>query len=98
VNTDGGDLAAILAVVAIDQVESGGITPDLYAANIVASAAGAEIHPITLPGGIEVVGWEEPDQELIFLVWIGRRIVVLATGPLAAADVLALYGDLVPAP
>ncbi len=44
------------------------------------------------------LGGRRTNQENIFLVWTGRRVVVLATGPLTAADVLALYGDLVPAP
>ena len=43
-------------------------------------------------------GWEEPDGEVITLVWSGERVVVLATGPLVMADVLAQYSQLVPSP
>jgi hypothetical protein len=96
--TADGELAAALIVVAVERDAAGGLSAASYSAGVVASAGDAEVFPITLPGGAEVLGWEEPDGSVISLLWRGERIVVLATGPLTAADVLSLYTDLVPAP
>ena len=92
------EFVGALVVVAVEPGAAGGLTAAAYAAGLEASAGDAEVFPITLPGGAEVTGWEEPDGEIITLVWGGERIVVLATGPLVVADVLAQYSQLVPAP
>ena len=94
--TDG--FVGALVVVAVEPGAAGGLTAASYAAGLEASAGDAEVFPITLPGGAEVSGWEEPDGEVITLVWSGERVVVLATGPLVMADVLAQYSQLVPSP
>lgn len=93
-----GEFAGALVAVAVEPGAAGGLSAASYAAGIEASAGDAEVFPITLPGGAEVLGWEEPDGQVITLVWPGDRVVVLATGPLVTADVLALYSQLVPAP
>ncbi|MCB0992284.1 MAG: hypothetical protein KDB16_14995 [Acidimicrobiales bacterium] len=93
-----GQFAAVLVVAGIDETLSGGIDTDIYAANIIGSAGDSEVFPIELPGGANVVGWEDVDNEVVYLVWTGRRVVVFATGPIATADVLSLYAELVPAP
>ncbi len=98
VTTPDGALAAALIVVAVEPGAAGGISAASYSAGIVASAGDAEVFPIALPSGAQVLGWQEPDAEIVSLLWSGARIVVLATGPEAAADVLALYTDLVPSP
>lgn len=98
VSDQDGELAAVLIVAAIDEAESGTVTADNYAANIVASAGDTEVFPFTLPGGVDAIGWEEVDSGVVYMVWAGRRIVVFATGPVTAADVLSVYAELVPAP
>ncbi|NOX29732.1 MAG: hypothetical protein GXP35_06755 [Actinobacteria bacterium] len=98
VTTLDGELAAALIVVAVEPGAAGGISAASYSAGVVASAGDAEVFPIALPGGAEVLGWQEPDAEVVSLLWSGARIVVLATGPEVAADVLALYTELVPSP
>ena len=93
-----GELIAALIVASIEPQQSAeDITVDDYVAGLVTSAAGAEVFEFSLPSGVDVVGWEAQAEDLVFLIWPGERIVVFATGSLAAVDVLSLYSELVPA-
>ena len=92
-----GELLGALIVASIESQRSvDDITVDDYVAGLVTSAADAEVFEFPLPSGVEVIGWEAQDEDLVFLIWPGERIVVFATGTLAAVDVLSLYSELVP--
>lgn len=100
-DTTDGTVVAAMIVAAIDPPGPGGgadITVDEYVAGLVTAAGDAEVFEFPLPSGAEVIGWEAPDDDLVFLVWPGSRVVVFATGSVATVEVLSLYADLVPAP
>ena len=99
VDVETGELVAAVIIASVEpQQTSDDITVDDYVAGLVASAGDAEVFEFPLPSGVEVIGWEALNEDLVFLLWPGERVVVFATGPLAAVDVLSLYSDLVPSP
>lgn len=99
-NDADGVVAAALIVASIDPRAGGQVAVDDYAAGLLSSAEGLEVFELTLVSGAEVIGWEAEAEaeDLVFLLWIGERVVVFATGGPEAIEVLSLYSDLVPSP
>jgi len=93
-----GEVLAAMIVASVDSRVTGNIVVEDYVAGLVAAAEGAEVFEFELPSGTEVLGWELEDQDLVFLIWSGERIVVFATGSIEAVGVLSLYTELVPSP
>ena len=93
-----GVIAAALIVASIDARVGGQVVVDDYAAGLLSSAEGLDVFEFTLAGGAEIIGWEAEAEDLVFLLWVGERVVVFATGGGEALDVLTLYSDLVPTP